>query len=145
MEDRHLYRGKMLNGGKWVQGFFSKITKGAYHNPVENETQITTIEELDNGEIILTGIHAVDPDTVGQCTGLTDKNGAKVFEGDRVKDTDDTNLIGTVRWGVWDTQTDYGRLGFYIEWNNTEIKENILYWVNRGIEVIGNIHTQEDE
>ncbi|KAK9680599.1 YopX protein [Popillia japonica] len=84
MQDRYLFRGKRIDNGEWIEGFYDEITKGEHLDPIENDSRITTFKKLDNGEIILTGIHSVDPATVGQCTGTKDKNGVLIFEGDLV-------------------------------------------------------------
>ena len=68
MKDRYLFRGKALDGGEWAVGNCVCETLG-------NELHF----------IVLAGSREkveIDPATLGQCTGLEDKRGRLVFEGD---------------------------------------------------------------
>ena len=66
-----LFRGKRLGNGEWIEGYFiPALEKDSY--------SIYDIEHPELG-------YYVDPDTVGECTGLTDKNGKLIFEGDIVE------------------------------------------------------------
>jgi len=94
MNNRYLFRGKRLDNGEWAEGllFANKFGKH-YILPYEHY-----------GSIGLTSSMYVDPATVGQCTGLKDKNGKPVFEGDILVKSERSYTIAIIaKWqdGGW--------------------------------------------
>lgn len=83
-----LFRGKRVDNGEWVEG---SLTVNHYDRAgkLEDEYRIAdTWYGLDDEDLPTYQIgldEAVVPSTVGQYTGLTDKNGKKIFEGDIVR------------------------------------------------------------
>ena len=115
-----LFRGKRVDNGEWVEGDFchpSNICKES----------IGYDEQLKQSGIPIWEDYNIRTETVGQYTGLTDKNGKKIFEGDIIKDRFDD--IGQIEY-----KPKYA--AFIIQGWET----GFAFWVKKDIEVIGNIH-----
>ena len=76
-----LFRGKRVDNGEWIYGYYIKATHH-WHNHGIHEDWIATDTVQNGGWCNVRGKYAVIPDTIGQFTGLVDKNGDKIFEGD---------------------------------------------------------------
>ena len=126
-----LFRGKTRTG-EWVQGDYEHFEANGITYPMISVW----------GEFNKDVIHK----TVGQYTGLTDRNGTKIFEGDIVKAD---GYIFTVKFGKCGgvaNDDNFGYMGFYFEGfdeitkkcMDLGLRKDICCFVNR--EVIGNIH-----
>lgn len=85
--------------------------------------------------------YCVDPETVGQYTGLTDKNGKKIFEGDIVKfseDYDDKFGYPATSYGKCIVIYDESLLAWRIRGLDYEGVDDLCEYADS--EIIGNIH-----
>lgn len=145
-----LFRGKRFMDGEFVDG------------------SLFIDEKKDKHEILVGYVNyrvgwEVDPETVGQYTGLTDKNGTKIFEGDivRYNTFDDFDCFSAVKFGEYKQDGSGGEynpknvVGWYVDvgnftcpdWAENDptyfscyLCQQNLNEVAGSCEVIGNIH-----
>ena len=145
-----LFRGKLADNGEWVEGFMY-----LQHFPLEFRDDFY-IRCYDTDYLVI-------PETVGQFTGLTDRNGKKIFEGDivRYNTYDDFDCQSVVKFGEYNQDGSAGEysaskcIGFYVDVDNftcpdwceygsncfsNYLKQQNILEVARYCEVIGNIH-----
>ena len=120
-----LFRGKRIDTGQWVYGFYAKELQGQ-HYILADEGDFYDGPMLTMVEII--------PETVGQYTGLDDKNGVKIFEGDVVR------YLNSIESG--NGVVKYDACAFLFNWIDIDEIDSLLryFQCSKELEVIGNVH-----
>lgn len=117
-----LFRGKRVDNGEWAKGLPFGCIYGGFSDGAISSIRQTVPKYGD--------IYDVAPETVGQFTGKIDKNGTKIFEGDKVI-------------------SEYGTIGI-VEWDNEEcsflvnIGDDYQMLTDSEYVVIGNIYDNSE-
>lgn len=122
-----LFKAKRASNRKWVQGGIIYT----FHPEYPHENQAAFIEQRPNCYAICADEkdYFVDQNSICQCTGLIDRNGRKIFEGDIVTIEGEDEYF-TVEW-----DNDTAR---YVMSSKTYVSDFENYW-GYEVEIIGNI------
>lgn len=128
-----LFRGKPIHDRitlEWIEGGIKTKDGRAFIIGMSSKMRVEAME--------------VDPDTVGQYTGLCDKNGKKIFEGDILHSWSDFLekyvAAGVVEYGKFNCSCCDGVYGWFLR--DGDIRE--LDGSNNDLEICGNIHDNPD-
>ena len=130
MKREILFRGKRFDDGEWIEGFYF----------YKYRTQEHGIHCSVSMGVLMDRAFEVIPETVSQFTGLTDKNGVKIFEGDIVKGISN-NPFSMGEWGEY--VVIWGVDHWHIKDTYFTLQE-LFNNCNNKIEVIGNIHDNKE-
>lgn len=124
MNNNFLARGKCEDNGKWVEGYLVEQNDPEYHAYIIRSFKA----DIDNRyiDILECDIEEVIPETVGRRTGLTDKNGTLIFEGDICDAAGERCII------IYRRSAFFADFGNYCPYLNDVATKNF--------EIVGNIH-----
>lgn len=125
-----LFKAKRKDNGKWVEGYYRRIPcMRMLEHYIMPRNPKNRMEQ-----------YAIDPDTLCQYTGLTDKNGNNIWENDIVRRTD---LYVVSEPSVGFIEYDLENTSFLIHWTDKVEYSPTYHWKDR-LEVIGNIFDNPD-
>lgn len=89
-----LFRAKPIDNGEWLEGYF---VKGKWYLDEKERFAILPLDLSFYPHCEISEWIEIDPETLCQFTGLTDKNGKRIWENDIVKH-EISDTVGTVKW-----------------------------------------------
>ena len=131
-----LFRGKLTDDGKWIEGYYCPCIFGRF----PSRPAIISKEDMDNG---YWHPEKIIPSTVGQYTGLTDKNGKKIFEGDIISIPFEEDRYpyeeNVIHYENAEVYFDTERYSWYVRHSDEDLV-SLWEYDDRDIIVIGNIN-----
>jgi uncharacterized phage protein (TIGR01671 family) len=121
MKREIIFRGKRIDNGEWVEGYLSYSE--------QCDRYYIGVSEL---------MHPVNPETAGQYTGLKDKKGVKIFEGDLLRVCKNKNGLLKVEF-----VNEYVG-GWVLTHKSTDQHLSLGARKTNDIEIIGNIHDNKE-
>ena len=146
-----LFKGKWIVTGKWVEGFYYKMSETTYcckedyeRNPVPEHHYILQEQMTDWGlpnQIIQI---EVDPESICQYTGRNYRDGESAYENDILNfHFRNGDICAPIKYGFYRNPYDSGsegHIGFYIDWPDKEyLRKDLAYWIDKiNIKHVGN-------
>lgn len=129
-----LYRGKRIDNGEWVQGWLKPYQNGGYDDIKEYPRLC-----IQNGSLSK-DIYEVIPETVGQWTGMNDKNCIKIFEGDIIECDFYNAMVKMVKIEHRKHLIIFENGAFAIQWRIGNDKYSNYLYETWGRKIIGNFY-----
>lgn len=141
------FRGKRLDNGEWVYGSLTVRLVDGYLDH-SKKCYFIQYDYMNNYGQVFTDKFEVDSSTIGQLTGLNDKNGKRIYEGDVVctpfidpifGDMINNEIYYEQKWTVTFKE------GSFIVDNEDRLIYLYAFSQNGNVEIIGSIHDKENK
>lgn len=130
-----IFRGKRTYDGQWITGWLIELGRQSFSDNRRFGIANKAVSLGNSSVCYNLKIDEVIPETVGQYTGLADKNGKKIFEGDIVR------LVYNGNEHIYQVVYDVTELDFKATNGREEYGNNFQYpTCCEEVEVIGNIN-----
>lgn len=129
-----LFKAKRTDTGEWVEGYICRHPSAIQIGETSPWwIHVPPIDPDDSG-----GVFNVDQQTVCQYTGLKDKNGVRIFEGDVLSFFNEKPFV------PWVAEVKWLHCEYYLEGISRTARVFLSDFAEKEMEVIGNIHDKEE-